>query len=104
MKTKTLFYCTDCGNELLKWQGRCPACGAWNTIVEQPAGGKSRASALSGPGVRPKTVAKRLREIEDSEELRFQTGMCELDRCWAAALFRVLWCSSAARPESENLL
>lgn len=80
MKTKTLFYCTDCGNELLKWQGRCPACGAWNTIVEQPAGGKSRASALSGPGVRPKTVAKRLREIEDSEELRFQTGMCELDR------------------------
>ena len=80
MKTKTLFYCTDCGNELLKWQGRCPACGAWNTIVEQPAGGKSRASTLSGPGVRPKTVAKRLREIEDSEELRFQTGMCELDR------------------------
>lgn len=54
MKTKTLFYCTDCGNELLKWQGRCPACGAWNTIVEQPAGGKSRASALSGPGRSPK--------------------------------------------------
>ena len=37
MKTKTLFYCTECGNETPKWQGRCPACGAWNTIVERPA-------------------------------------------------------------------
>ena len=37
MKSKTLFYCTECGNELPKWQGQCPACRAWNTIVEQPA-------------------------------------------------------------------
>ena len=36
-KVKSLFYCTECGNESLKWQGRCSACGAWNTIVEQPA-------------------------------------------------------------------
>ena len=36
MKSKTLFYCTQCGNETPKWQGKCPACGAWNTIVEQP--------------------------------------------------------------------
>ncbi len=41
-KSKTLFYCTDCGNELLRWQGQCPACGAWNTIVERPAEPKSR--------------------------------------------------------------
>ena len=38
MKQKTLFYCTECGNETPKWAGKCPACGAWNTIVEQPAG------------------------------------------------------------------
>ena len=36
MKAKTLFYCTECGNETAKWAGKCPACGAWNTIVEQP--------------------------------------------------------------------
>ena len=36
MKPKTLFYCTECGNETPKWAGKCPACGAWNTIVEQP--------------------------------------------------------------------
>ena len=35
MKTKTVFYCTECGNETPKWAGRCPACGAWNSIVEQ---------------------------------------------------------------------
>lgn len=37
MKAKTLFYCTDCGNETPKWMGRCPACGAWNTMEERPA-------------------------------------------------------------------
>ena len=31
-KAKSSFYCTECGNETIKWQGRCPACGAWNTI------------------------------------------------------------------------
>ena len=38
MKTKTIFYCTECGNETPKWAGRCPACGAWNSIVEQYGG------------------------------------------------------------------
>ena len=36
MKAKTMFYCTECGNETPKWAGRCSACGAWNSIVEQP--------------------------------------------------------------------
>ncbi len=46
MKAKTIFYCTECGNETPKWQGKCPACGAWNTIVEQPAAPQSQ----RGPG------------------------------------------------------
>ena len=33
-KAKTVFFCTNCGNESPKWQGRCPACGAWNTYEE----------------------------------------------------------------------
>ena len=33
-KAKTVFYCTSCGNETPRWQGRCPSCGAWNTIEE----------------------------------------------------------------------
>ena len=84
MKAKTLFYCTQCGNELPKWQGKCPACGAWNTIVEQPqersvkktASPAGRGSALGVAVNRPKAMS----EIETTDELRFSTGMGELDR------------------------
>ena len=80
-KAKSLFYCTECGNESLKWQGRCPACGAWNTIVEQPAAeAKKKTSAAPNPrgGAprRPRPIA----EVEAVDELRFNTGMSELDR------------------------
>ena len=80
-KVKTLFYCTECGNESLKWQGRCSACGAWNTIVEQPAAETkkktSAASALQNISPRsPRPIAK----VEAVDELRFNTGMSELDR------------------------
>ncbi len=79
MKAKTMFYCTECGNETPKWQGRCPACGSWNTIVEQPAASKT-ASTRTGTAVRIGNRAKKLDEIETSDELRFLTGMNELDR------------------------
>lgn len=79
MKSKTLFYCTECGNETPKWQGRCAVCGSWNTIVEQPAASKTslpRGVSSVRIGNRP----KKLDEIETADELRFQTGMNELDR------------------------
>ena len=79
-KAKSLFYCTECGNESLKWQGRCPSCGAWNTIIERPAADikkKASVSAPTGLGVRrPRLIA----EVEAVDELRFDTGMSELDR------------------------
>ena len=84
MKVKTVFYCTECGNETPKWQGKCSACGAWNTIVERPAertakrsgAGITRSSGLGGPVSTPKPMS----EIELGDELRFSTGMGELDR------------------------
>lgn len=83
MKSKTIFYCTECGNETPKWQGKCPACGAWNTMVERPdekvskrVSSSSRGSALGVAIHRPKTMA----EVETTNELRFPTGMGELDR------------------------
>ena len=80
-KAKTLFYCTECGNESLKWQGRCPACGAWNTIVEQPGlEAKKKTSAApvmrGGAPRKPRPIAN----VEAVDELRFNTGMSELDR------------------------
>ncbi|MBQ9460186.1 MAG: DNA repair protein RadA [Oscillospiraceae bacterium] len=80
MKAKTsVFYCTDCGNEVSKWAGRCPACGAWNTIVEQAAA-KSSAPAKGLGYMSARTKARPIGELDSSEELRFPTGMGELDR------------------------
>ena len=83
MKAKTLFYCTDCGNELPKWSGQCPACKAWNTIVEQPVekpakrSGPVKGGSVTGVAInRPRPM----KEIETTNELRFATGMGELDR------------------------
>ena len=50
MKAKTVFFCTECGNETPKWAGKCPACGAWNTIVEQPQAARQEGGASVGPG------------------------------------------------------
>ena len=81
MKPKTLFYCTECGNETPKWAGKCPACGAWNTIVEQPqaarAAGKGASRPAGGGSVRR---ARPVTELESDAEIRFSTGMGELDR------------------------
>lgn len=81
MKAKTIFYCTHCGNEFPKWQGRCPGCGSWNTIVEQPA--PSRGKAPSGvPAAEHRGISQALPldQVETVEEIRFPTGMGELDR------------------------
>ena len=77
MKTKTVFYCTECGNETPKWAGRCPACGAWNSIVEQtdkPV--KSGRKPASARAVKPVPIM----DIGTADEIRFSTGMGELDR------------------------
>ena len=74
--TKTVFYCSECGNETAKWMGQCPACGAWNTLVEAP---KEPKMAL---GTRAKRIAqpKLISELDVEEELRFSTGIGEFDR------------------------
>ncbi len=50
-KLRTLFFCTECGNETPRWQGQCPACSAWNTLVDAPAPSK-RAASSSGSALR----------------------------------------------------
>jgi len=77
-KTKTTFYCTACGNETAKWQGRCPACGQWNTIEEH-------IEKVSMPGKEHHRLAtgktpQKLQEVTGCDEIRFSTGMLELDR------------------------
>lgn len=78
-KTKTIFYCTNCGNETLKWMGRCPGCGAFNTMeehIEKPMSIGKGKSAPVGQSRHP----QRIREVSSEGEIRFSTGMGELDR------------------------
>lgn len=82
-KEKTVWYCTSCGNESAKWMGRCPACGEWNTMVEEPRRDRKQASAPRGrvflateAGARPLT----LNEISLTDENRFSIGLEEVDR------------------------
>lgn len=80
-KTKTVWYCTACGNESPKWMGRCPACGEWNTMVEAP---QEARKAASPSAVRGQASSDRkpqsLKEIDYSEEARLSLGMTEVDR------------------------
>ena len=79
MKQKTVFYCPECGNETAKWSGQCPACGAWNTLTEAPAqtkSGKAASAASRHSSGKPKLLS----ELDTQEEIRFTTGVGELDR------------------------
>ena len=76
MKSKTVFVCTNCGNESPKWAGRCPSCGQWNTLEEYTPSPAVKTAAVRSGGA----VPKRLSEITTDEALRFSTGMGELDR------------------------
>ena len=78
-KTKTIFYCTNCGNETLKWMGRCPSCGAFNTIQEHIQKSISQGKVLT-TSIAQNHTPQRIRNIESDGEIRFSTGMRELDR------------------------
>src|SRR5919204_1881059 len=79
---KTLFVCSQCGNESPKWHGRCPGCGEWNTMVEERAvqaprsGGGSSLSRKAAKPARPMMLA----EVEAPALARYKTGIGELDR------------------------
>ena len=85
-KAKTIYSCTECGGQSSKWQGQCPNCGEWNTLVESvaetaPAGGKNRFSALAASG-----KLQQLAEVEASEVSRTPTGIAEFDRVLGGGL------------------
>ena len=79
-KQKTIYRCSDCGNTTPNWAGKCPSCGAWNTLTEVKAdivGGKrgtARAARISF------STAKKISDLDTSAELRFSTGISEPDR------------------------
>ena len=79
MKQKTVFYCTECGNETARWSGQCPACGAWNTLTEAPTRPKNENKAAAAAH-RARQTPEKLSDLDAEEEIRFTTGVGELDR------------------------
>ncbi len=84
-KAKTIYTCTECGGSSPKWQGQCPACGAWNTLVETIAEktANSRFQSLA-----TSSEVKSLAEVEAVEDERISTGISELDRVLGDGIVR----------------
>ena len=76
-KTKTAFFCSDCGNESARWQGQCPACGAWNTLVEEPTSKKEKKRPQSPSHIVP--VSQKLASVTTADQARWQTRLDEFD-------------------------
>ena len=92
-KDKTMYVCSNCGQESAKWIGKCPACGQWNTYKEirvsadmgtnaARSAAQSVRSAMSSNHNRP----MRLRDISAKDEPRMSTGDGELDRVLGGGL------------------
>ncbi len=81
MKTKTIFYCRECGYESAKWLGKCPACNGWNTFVEEiaPTGNAAKTAAGAKNGF-SKNIPTRLTDVSVTREERILSGIHELDR------------------------
>ncbi len=85
-KSKSAFVCTECGAQVPRWQGQCPQCQAWNTLVEtmleQGAGAGGRFAALAGQTSRLQSLSS----LQPREEPRLPTGLDEFDRVLGGGL------------------
>ena len=81
-KVKSVYACTACGYETPRWVGRCPGCGAWNTLEESISAVQEKAPAKLASNQRPGTgaVPLLLKDIPEDTALRTPTGISELDR------------------------
>jgi len=77
-KEKTIFLCGECGYETPKWMGKCPACGSWNTLVEE--------TAVSIRVPQQHGSVQKLSDVSVMNAARVSTGMSELDRVTGGGL------------------
>lgn len=91
-KVKTIYICNQCGYESPKWNGRCQSCGEWNTFEEQtiqPAASKSPLKNSYTDGIKDLSSQIRdLNNIDTDDEVRYSTGMAELDRVLGGGLVK----------------
>lgn len=77
-KIKSVYICSECGYESPKWYGKCPSCGEWNTMNEEI---KEQSSAsFTKAKISSYTPPVQIKDISTTDEIRYQTGLSELDR------------------------
>ena len=82
-KTKSVYACTECGAESAKWYGRCPSCGAWNSLEEQI---QTQSKAFGGNYTAAKVQS--IAHIQPNDRQRYHTGLAELDRVLGGGIVR----------------
>jgi DNA repair protein RadA/Sms len=80
-KAKTIFVCSECGHDTPRWQGQCPGCNGWNTLVEEivPDRRSRRAAGTAAAPVRGAAAPQLLREVAGIEAPRWVSGLDEFD-------------------------
>lgn len=81
---KTVWFCNECGAESPKWEGRCPSCGAWNSMVEEKVPAKSK--GIVSTGGNRKSVPRKVSEISTADEPRITMPSEELNRVLGGGL------------------
>ncbi len=84
-KTKTIFFCKECGYESSKWMGQCPGCRQWNTLVEEKV---TKSSGAGKAGSVEKARLTGLFDVSTKEEDRMPSGLPELDRVLGGGIVR----------------
>lgn len=90
-KLKTSFFCSECGHETSGWLGRCPGCGAWNSLVEEKKPAKSAPGMARGPWVSANGLPQapiRLKDVPVESAGRLSSGLSELDRVLGGGFVR----------------
>lgn len=84
-RKKTQYVCQQCGHAAANWVGKCPACGQWDTMVEEPTEAAKSAGSRSSRGGR---AAQPLAAVQAEDSPRIPTGVAELDRILGGGLVR----------------
>jgi len=87
-RSRSIFACTECGAQQPRWHGRCPGCGAWSTLVEEPIGPERALGRdlLAGARAGDKPAPVALRDVDPGETPRIASGIGELDRVLGGGL------------------
>lgn len=85
-RPKSVYACTECGAQAPRWLGRCPSCGSWSTLVEEPVASEAPAAGWLLEAARSDAAAIRLADVRGEEAPRFASGIPELDRVLGGGL------------------